>query len=314
MDLQQALQTLVAVTVTPLDSDDRVDEAAFASIVTDMVDAGVPVVTANGNTGEFYALTPPELDLAVRLSVEAVAGRALVVAGVGFDQARAVQLARDAAGSGADAVMVHQPIHPYQSPEGWIAYHRAIADAVADVGVILYVRDPLVTGERIAALADACPNVVAVKYAVPDVLALASAVSAVETGRLAWLCGLAESWTPFFWLAGARGFTSGLATVAPGLSVALLRHLRDGAHEEAMRLWAALRPLEEMRGRRASADNVSVLKEALAQQGRCGRGVRPPSSTLSTADAAAVTAILQHWTTIDVSGAAVSPAVTANGK
>ena len=38
--------------------------------------------------------------------------------------------------------MVHQPVHPYQSLDGWVAYHREIAAAVPDLGVVAYVRDP----------------------------------------------------------------------------------------------------------------------------------------------------------------------------
>ena len=62
-------------------------------------------------------------------TVEAVDGRATVIAGVGYDVARAIELARTAERHGAEAVMVHQPVHPYQSTDGWVAYHRAIADA-----------------------------------------------------------------------------------------------------------------------------------------------------------------------------------------
>jgi 4-hydroxy-tetrahydrodipicolinate synthase len=55
-----------------------------------------------------------------------------------------------------------------------------------------------------------------------------------------------------------------------------------------MDLWAKVRPLEEMRARDASADNVSVVKEALAVLGLCRREVRPPSSELSAEDREAV--------------------------
>ena len=43
-------------------------------------------------------------------------------------------------------IMIHQPVHPYQAAEGWVAYHAAIADAVPDLGVVLYVRSERVTG------------------------------------------------------------------------------------------------------------------------------------------------------------------------
>ncbi len=224
-----------------------------------------------------------------------MAGRAVVVAGVGFDVARATQQAQAARAAGADAIMVHQPLHPYQSADGWVAYHRAIADAVPELGVVCYVRNPLIPPAAFAALADACPNVVGVKYAVPDALALTEAVAAVPADRLVWVCGLAETWAPFFWLAGARGFTSGLATIAPELSVRLLDHLRAGDQSAAMALWSQLKPIEDLRARNGNADNVSVVKEALAQLGLCDRSVRPPSTELGAADRAAVTAILRSW-------------------
>jgi 4-hydroxy-tetrahydrodipicolinate synthase len=291
MDLPTALQTAVAVTVTPFDSADRVDEEAYRAIIGRMVAAGVRAVTANGNTGEFYALSPSEVDRCVDLAVEAAgeaAGEAVVIAGVGHTVELAGSAAAYAARAGASAIMVHQPVHPYQSAAGWLAYHRAVADAVPALGVVCYVRDPRVDGGLLSRLADACPNIVAVKYAVPDVLRFARIVSEVPGGRLTWICGLAEMWAPFFHLAGATGFTSGLATVCPSLPVTLHARLAEGDRGGAMDLWTEARPLEEMRTRDASADNVSVLKEALAALGLCGRGVRPPSSVLSDVDAEAV--------------------------
>jgi 4-hydroxy-tetrahydrodipicolinate synthase len=297
--LGAALRSVVAITVTPFDGTGRVDEKAYGAVVERMVDGGIRAITPNGNTSEFYALTPAELDRAVEVTVEAVAGRSAVIAGVGYDVARAAELACTAAGAGAQAVMVHQPVHPYQSADGWVAYHRAIADAVPELGVVCYVRNPLIPPSAFVALADACPNVIGVKYAVPDVLALAEAVAAAGDTRLAWICGLAETWAPFFWLAGARGFTSGLATIAPELSVELWRHLDAGAQAEAMRLWSVLKPIEDLRARNGSADNVSVVKEALAQLGLCGRSVRPPITELAAPDRAEVARILRSWRRVD---------------
>ena len=293
--LDAALRSVVAITVTPFDGAGRVDDDAYAAVVRRMVDRGIRAVTPNGNTSEFYALSAAELDRAVAVTVAAVGGRAAVVAGIGYDVARATELATAARSAGAQAIMVHQPVHPYQSVDGWVAYHRLIADAVPELGVVCYVRNPLIPPAAFAALAEACPNLVGVKYAVPDVLALADAVAVVGDDRLAWICGLAETWAPFFWLAGARGFTSGLATIAPELSVELLGHLRSGDQERAMRLWSLLKPIEDLRARHGSADNVSVVKEALAQLELCGRAVRPPITELAATDRAEVTRILQSW-------------------
>jgi 4-hydroxy-tetrahydrodipicolinate synthase len=290
--VRRALASIVGITVTPFDEAGGVDVDAYAKVLARCVDAGVDALTPNGNTSEFYSLDPDELALAVRTTTATVGDRATVIAGVGHDVRRAVDMARDAAAAGAHGVMVHQPVHPYQSVNGWVAYHQAIADAVPELGVVCYVRSPLVTGAAFAALVDASPNVVGVKYAVPDVLALPGLVQAVGADRLVWVCGLAETWAPFFWLSGARGFTSGLVNVAPRRSLELLDRLRAGDHEAAMAIWARLKPFEDMRARAGSAGNVSVVKEALAQLGLCRRTVRPPISEVSAAERDEVAAIL----------------------
>lgn len=293
-EVSEALRSVVAITVTPFDADGRIAEDAYAAVVARMVSAGIHAITPNGNTSEFYSLSPDELARALAVTVKAVDGRATVIAGVGHDVGRAVAMTREAAAAGAQAVMVHQPVHPYQSQDGWVAYHRAIAAAAPDLGVVCYLRNPLITPGAIAALADACPNVIGVKYAVPDAFALHAAVEAAAD-RLVWVCGLAETWAPFHWLTGARGFTSGLANIAPALSIALLGHLRAGRLDEAMAVWRVVKPIEDARARHGNADNVSVVKEALAQLGLCGRAVRPPITELPAEGRQEVAEILRGW-------------------
>jgi 4-hydroxy-tetrahydrodipicolinate synthase len=294
-DLIPALETVVAIPVTPFDEAGGLDEKAYATILDRLLDGGIDALTPNGNTGEFYSLTPDELQQLVVLTVERVGDRALVMPGVGHDVATAAAMAAAVAAIGAPAVMVHQPVHPYKSIDGWIAYHQAIAAAAPDLGLVAYVRDPNLTADALARLADSVPALIGVKYAVPDPFGLPAAIAAVGAGRLAWICGLAERWAPFTWIAGARGFTSGLANVAPELSMALLHALRDNRIGDAMALWQQMMPMEQLRARRQDANNVSALKEALAQLGLCGAGVRPPISELEADERAEVTDILRAW-------------------
>jgi 4-hydroxy-tetrahydrodipicolinate synthase len=290
--VRQACESVVTINVTPFGADGGIDVERYAALVERCVSAGIDVVTANGNTGEFYALDRAEQALAVRVTVQAATGRAVVLAGVGHAAQDAAAEAVEATSAGAHGVMVHQPVHPYQSTEGWVAYHRQIADAIPDHGVVCYVRNPAIRAEAFVALAELCPNVVGVKYAVPDPIALADLIGTVGTDRLVWSCGLAESWAPYFWLSGARGFTSGLATVAPEQSIALLDTLRKGDFGAAMAVWQRLRAFEDLRARYHSALNVSVVKEALAQLGLCRADVRPPISPLDDAQKNEVRAIL----------------------
>ncbi|MHA6757154.1 dihydrodipicolinate synthase family protein [Streptacidiphilus sp. PAMC 29251] len=297
--LRARLGTVVAIPVTPFDAQGRVDWDNHAHLVRRLVDHGVEVLTANGNTGEFYTLTPAEGRRAVESTVLAAQGRAEVMAGVGLDVAGAVAAALHARDAGAGSLMVHQPAHPYRSAEGWIDYHRAVAQAVPELGVVLYIRDERVTGAHIRTLADQCGNIVGVKYAVPDPVRFACVARDAGLERFAWIAGLAELSTPGYWATGAVGFTSGLVNVVPRLSLALLEALRGGDFPKAMLIWESARTFEELRAADASADNVSVVKEALAQLGLSHRTVRPPSRTLPTVLRDRIGEQIAKWRTED---------------
>jgi 4-hydroxy-tetrahydrodipicolinate synthase len=293
--LRSALATVVAIPVTPFDEAGDIDWDAHARVVRRLTDGGVTVLTPNGNTGEFYSLTPEEARRVTESAIKAADGTAEIMVGVGLDTVTAAGAARHAADAGASMVMIHQPVHPYVSAEGWLAYHEAIADAIPDTGVVLYIRDPRIDGPLIARLGERCPNVVGVKYGVRDPVSFAAALRDAQAGGFTWLAGLAELTAPGLWAVGARGFTSGLVNVTPAIPAAMLDALRRGDYTAAMTIWDAIRPFEELRGADSSADNVSVVKEALAQLGVCGRAVRPPSRLLTEAARATVAEILASW-------------------
>ncbi len=293
--LHDRLSTVVAIPVTPfVRRDNRLyaDFQAYAHLVDRMVSGGITVVTPNGNTSEFYSLTRQEMRHAVEATVAGAAGRALILAGVGFDVESAIEMALFAAANGAEAIMVHQPVHPYRSDEGWIAYHKAIADAVPKLGIVPYVRDATIGVAAIQGLIDRCPNFVGIKYAVGNPPLFAHIVQQVGKERLAWICGIAESWAPFYYVAGACGFTSGLVNVTTGLSLEMQESLSLGNYDNAMRIWQTIKPFEDLRARRNNANNVSAVKEAMAQLGLCERTVRPPISELAEAERAEVSEIL----------------------
>ncbi|WNI32670.1 dihydrodipicolinate synthase family protein [Streptomyces sp. ITFR-6] len=293
--LKAALADVVAIPVTPFAADGTIDSAAHRALLRRLLDGGVRILTPNGNTGEFYALTPDERRSVTELTIEETGGRATILVGVGHDVPTAVAAAEHARDAGAEMVMVHQPVHPYVSQDGWIDYHRAIAEAVPGLGVVPYIRNPQLDGERLATLADHCPNVIGVKYAVPDAARFAAFARDAGLERFVWIAGLAELYAPSYFSAGATGFTSGLVNVAPGVSLAMLEALRAGDHPAAMKVWERIRRFEELRAEGQSADNVTVVKEALASLGLCGRDVRPPSRVLPEARRAEVADQIAGW-------------------
>jgi len=295
--LRTALATAVAVPVTPLHADGTPDWDTYARLIGRLADAGITVITPNGNTGEFYALDQAEARQATQTAALAIRGRqqAELLVGVGHDIATATESARHAGDHGARMVMIHQPVHPYVSAQGWIDYHVAIASAVPDLGVVLYIRDERRTGAHIAELADRAPNVIGVKYGVRDATKFAAVARDAGIDRLTWLAGAAELTAPAFWAVGARGFTSGLANVAPDLALAMFAALRADDFGAAMKVWETVRRFEELRLADSSADNVSVVKEALAQLGLARAYVRPPSRPLPAPIRGEIAQILATW-------------------
>ncbi len=291
-DLKSAFATVVAIPVTPFAHDGSADFVTYARLLERMIDNGITVVTPNGNTSEFYSLTADEQRREVEVTTETVQGKSVVLAGVGYDATTAAEMARFAASRGAQAVMVHQPVHPFKSDEGWIAYHKMVADAVPELAIVPYLRDATVRPQALARLADLCPNFVAIKYAITNPVQFAATVQAVGQERLAWICGVAESWAPFFWPGGAVGFTSGLVNLTTDFSLGMQVTLTAGDYAQAMSLWNRVRPFEELRARHNNGNNVSVVKEAMAQMGLCQATVRPPISELTQAEQGEVTQIL----------------------
>ena len=290
-----ALADVVAIPVTQFAEDGSVARDTHRALLRRLLDGGITTLTPNGNTGEFYALTPEERRLVTELTIDEAGERAVVLVGVGHDIPTAVASARHARELGAGMVMVHQPVHPYVSQAGWVDYHRAVAEAVPELGVVPYIRNAQLTGARLAELADHCPNVIGVKYAVPDAARFAAFARDAGLERFVWVAGLAEPYAPSYFSAGATGFTSGLVNVAPAVSLNMIEALRSGDYPAAMKVWEQIRRFEELRAANGSADNVTVVKEALASLGLCRREVRPPSRTLPEEQRAEVAAIAAGW-------------------
>jgi 4-hydroxy-tetrahydrodipicolinate synthase len=293
--LKTALADVVAIPVTPFTEEGALDTEAHRVLLHRLLDGGVRTLTPNGNTGEFYALTPEERRRVTELTVAEAGDRAVVLVGVGHDVPTAIEAARHARDTGAQMLMVHQPVHPYVSEAGWVDYHRAIAEAVPGLGIVPYLRNPLLSGARLAELADACPNVIGVKYAVADAARFAAFARDAGLDRFVWVAGLAEPYAPSYFASGATGFTSGLVNVSPSLSLEMLHALRAGDYAAAMKVWEQIRRFEELRAANGSADNVTVVKEALASLGLCRRDIRPPSRELPASARAEVAAIAAGW-------------------
>lgn len=292
--VRRGLSGISGVHITPYDADGAVAPALLAQICGFIAEAGVQNIVSAGNTGEFYALDGDEVRLVHDTAIKGVGGRALVTAAVGRSLREAIALGKRAAGAGADAVMAHQPLDPFASPAAQVGYFCAIADAI-ELPLVAYVRSDGFSLADLQAISQH-PNVVAVKFATPNLMLLADCVRQSAPGSALWVCGLAESWAPAFYAVGARGFTSGLVNVAPHRSLAILAAVDAADFDLARRLVSEIAPFEQMRTKFHNGANVTVVKEACTLQGLDVGQVRLPGHPhLSDADRHALADILRTW-------------------
>jgi 4-hydroxy-tetrahydrodipicolinate synthase len=292
--LRKALTGISGILVTPFDTHDRIAPGRLKPIIDRAVEAGVHILVANGNTGEFYGLTTAEAETMVHSAAELVGGRAPLLAGVGRSINDACALARASKAAGADALMVHQPPDPFVSPRGVIAYVQRIAEAGGGLPLMLYLRND---GIGLDAIEQLCrvPGVAGVKWACPTPLRLAESIRRSDP-HIVWVGGLAEIWAPSLCAVGARGFTSGLINVWPEHSVAIHAALEAGDYNRANELIAVMLDFEEIRAEEQNGTNVTGVKAALQLIGiDCGP-TRPPSAwPLTGAQMSRLHKLLESW-------------------
>lgn len=275
-ELRAALTGISGILVTPFDADDRIAPARQKPIIDRAVAAGVHILVANGNTGEFYGLTMEEAEAMVASAAEHIDGRIPLFGGVGRSVQDACRLAKASVKAGADALMVHQPPDPFSAPRGFVEYVRQVAGVSDGLPLMLYLRNDMIGTKAIADLC-AIEGVAGVKWATPNVLKLVDAMANTDPSII-WVGGLAETWAPPLYAVGARGFTSGLINVWPQRSVAIHAALDAGDYTTANRLIAGMRVFEDIRAEELSGTNVTGVKAALAAIGHdCGHA-RPPSA------------------------------------
>ncbi len=290
--LGTALSGVSGILVTPFDAEGEIAPDCQQPIVDRAIAAGVHVLTANGNTGEFYGLTVEEAEIMVAAAAGHVAGRVPLVAGVGRGIRDACRLARASAAAGVSALMIHQPPDPFVAPRGLVDYVRAVGEAGEGLPLILYLRNDAIGKAAIAGLCE-IPGVVGVKWATPNPMNLKAAMAAAPR-HIVWVGGLAEVWAPTFYAVGARGFTSGLINVWPERSVAISAALEAGRWDEARSLIAGMQIFEDIRADEQGGANVSGVKAALALMGEdCGAARAPAAWPLTEAQLAALDAFMR---------------------
>jgi 4-hydroxy-tetrahydrodipicolinate synthase len=154
--------------VTPF-KNGQVDEDALKRLVDFQFDNGVTGIVPCGTTGESPTLDYDEHERVVKLSVEFAKGRGIVMAGTGSNSTReAVEMTQEAEAAGATAILQVAPYYNKPTPEGLFQHFKAVAQSTK-LPIMLYSipgRCGIEIGlDVIVRLAEACPNICAIKEA-----------------------------------------------------------------------------------------------------------------------------------------------------
>ena len=238
--------------------------------------AGVHILVANGNTGEFYSLTTDEAASMVGAAAKLVAGRAPLLCGIGRALPDAVRLARAARAAGADGLVIHQPPDPFAAPRGVVDYVRRVAEAGDGLPLVLYLRNDAV---GTAAIADLCAveGVVAVKWATPNPMRMAEAIRR-PTRALSGSPGSPRPGRRCSARSVPAASPPGLSTSGPSARCRSTRRSTPGDYAGANALIATMRAFEDIRAEELNGTNVTGVKAALALQGLDCGATRPPSA------------------------------------
>jgi len=280
--------------VTPFKPDLSLDLEALERNVAAMVCHPFCALVAAGGTGELYSLTPQEVEAVVASSVKAAAGKMPVVAGTGFNAVTGAEIAKRAAGAGAEMILALPPYY-INAPEGGLfAYYEAIGKAT-DLPLMVYSRDWAVfSPDMVARLADRVPTLVAWKDGQGNIRNYQRIMEAVGD-RLAWFGGLGDDCVPGYFAIGVQAYTSSISNVAPKLSLALAEAgmaQNFGRLAELMRRY--VNPFYSLRERMKGYE-VATVKEGMEMLGMTAGPVRPPLSACRPNDREDLRAIMKVY-------------------
>lgn len=278
------------VCVTAFDAEGRVDLDRLRSYVDWQIAEGSHGLIPLGSTGEFLSLTRDERTAVAETVIRQADGRVPVLIGTAAEWTdEAVALSREAEALGADGVMLVPPYYSSPTEEELFVHFRRVAEAIS-IPVMLY-NNPFTAnvdlGADLVARLSQIDNISYIKdtsknvHRVTEILARCGDRMTVFAGYYPW-----ESY-----LAGAEGYSSVFANIAPKLSAAMFEETtKPGGEAKGREIYLRALPLINML---AGDLYVSATKAAMAMIGRGMGDPRPPRLPLPDKRQAQLGAVLQ---------------------
>lgn len=287
---------IIVPLVTPLTDTARIDTSSLKALLDFVITGGVDGVFVAGTSGEFARLEEHERHKLFSETVDHVAGRVPVFAGVSDTNITAVERHMQAAGSaGVDAVVVSLPYYfPINSAE---EAYRWFAELVPKAGkpcLIYNIPDNTGAGIPAAVLASINGLVCGIKDSGSEEAGIYDYIKALggQQRRTSYLCGN-EALLMKGISAGADGFVPSMANVFPRLWQAIWRNRADEA--KLQRLADQVKEINVLNSRYASSlGSVMWKKQALSLLGIMPATMSPPSINEASGDATLLRTIMEQ--------------------
>jgi 4-hydroxy-2-oxoglutarate aldolase len=280
--------------VTPFKTDESLDMAGFESNVRAHMSAGLHGVLVAGSTGEAALLGDDERRKLIEAARKSVPSDRTLLAGTGAESTRhCVERCRDAASSGADAVLVVSP-HYYSSsmtPAALKVHFTRVADE-SPVPVLLY-NIPKYAHFRLEPelIADLSkhPNIAGMKDSAGDMAFFARYVES-QSDTFDVLTGHGGTFATALRL-GARGGILAVALFAAELALEVWQAHGEGRTADAE---SAQKPLVVMAAEIVARMGVPGVKAAMDRVGLKGGHVRLPLLPVPSADLTIIDGLMRE--------------------
>ncbi len=231
------LKGIIPPMVTPFDERGTVRYDAFERNFDKYFEAGIQGFLVLGSNGESVYLEHSEKLKLIESARKRVPSSMMLLAGTGVESTQAtIQLTREAAERGVDAVLVKNPFYykPAMNFEVYHAHYTAVADA-SPVPVIIY-NVPVFTGisveARLVIELSKHPNIIGMKESSGDVRLISETVWNTPKDRFTVIAGAAPVLFPNM-MVGAKGGIVALACAAPTAMLTLYQAVTSGNYAKA---------------------------------------------------------------------------------
>ncbi|WP_136069217.1 4-hydroxy-tetrahydrodipicolinate synthase [Modicisalibacter radicis] len=289
---------IVPALITPLDSQEEIDEAGLRRLVDILIAKGVHGLFALGTNGEFFSLSDEEKVRVATIVKDQAAGRVPVYAGTGGYATRGViELNARMADVGVDGLSIITPYFNGATQAELITHYERIA-AATDLPILLYTI-PAKAGVTLevssVATLSRIPNIRGIKDSGGDFDRLVQLIHlrrddfAVFTGTDSMIL-----WTL---MAGGDGAVAATTNAVPDVVMTIWNAWQAGDFETAREAQEKLRPL---RSAFALGTMPSVLKTAADLLGMPAGPARSPVQALTPQAHAKLQQALEAYSRVDV--------------